>query len=93
MGVAAGGAGVTVVGVGPEVTAVLQAAVPADAGALLVARAGSSRMSAVSVWFWSSVTVSRSVTLFAAGATRDAVAVLAPEIEGGFDPGAITTHA
>jgi hypothetical protein len=92
VGFVAGGVGVAAAGVGPEVTALAQAAVPAETGAVLVARVGSSRMSAVSVRFWSSVTVSRSVMSPTDGASREAVAVLAPEMVGGFEVGATTTH-
>ena len=84
--------GVVAPGVGPEVTGVAQAAVPAEAGALLLARVGSSAMSAVWERFWSSVTVSRSVTASSAGATRDAEAVLAPVIAGGLDAGDTTAQ-
>ena len=80
-------------GVGPEVTGVAQATVPADAGAALLARVGSRTMSALSERFWSSVTVRRSVTLPEAGAVSEALAVLAPEIAGGLVPGVTTVHA
>jgi len=93
VGVAGGVEGVELPGVGPEVTAGAQATVPADAGAVLVARVGSIRTSAVSARPWSSVTVRRSVTVSTAGASSDAFDVLAPEIAGGLVVGETTVHA
>src|SRR5688572_5140541 len=74
-----GGGGVDppIPGVGPEVTGVAQAAAPAVAGAGVLAREGSMRMSAESTRFWSSVTVKRSVKAVKAGAITEALAVLA----------------
>jgi hypothetical protein len=79
-----GGGGVDppIPGVGPEVTGVAQAAVPAVTGAGLLARVGSTSTSAVSTRFWSSVTVNRIVTDVNAGATTEALAVLAPLMAG-----------
>ena len=92
VGSAAGGVGVDTPGVGPEVTAAAHAVAPAVTGAVLVTRVGSSTTSALSERFWSSVTVSRNVTGSTAGATRLAVAVLAPEIAGGLVAGDTTSH-
>jgi hypothetical protein len=80
-------------GVGPEVTGIAQGATPADAGAALLARDGSMRMSAESTRLWSSVTVNRSVTAVKAGAITEALAVLAPLMAGGLLAGDTTVHA
>ena len=88
-----GGADPPIPGVGPEVTGVAQAAVPADAGAVLLARFGSTRISAESTRLWSSVTVKRSVNAVKAGAITEALAVLAPLMAGGLLAGDTTVHA
>ena len=88
MGVGVGvGVGVPdgVVGVAPEATGVAQAdvALPAFAGASLSALLGPTVTSAKSVRPWSSVTVTRTVSVPDVGAMTVAVEEFAPVIAGG----------
>ena len=78
---------------GPEVTGVAQAVMPALAGARLVALFGVTVTSAKSVRPWSSVTVTRTVKEFVVGAMTVAVAVLAPTMAGGLVSGATLVQA
>ena len=79
-------------GVGPEVTAVAHGVVPADAGAALVARFGSTFTSAVSTRFRLSVTVSRRVIAPVLGAMTVAVDVSEPPMAGGLVAGDTTVQ-
>jgi hypothetical protein len=79
--------------VGPEVTGTAQAALPADAGAVLMAAFDSMRTSAESVRFWLSVTVTRSVIEPEAGAMTVAEEVSVPTMAGGLVSGATTLQA
>lgn len=80
-------------GVGPDVTAAAHAVVPAEAGAVLVAAAVPITTFALSVRFWSSVTVTRTVIEPEAGAMTVAVDVFAPTMGGGLFAGETTVHA
>ena len=80
------------VGVDPEVTGVAQGVLPADAGAALVARFGSTFTSAVSTRFRLSVTVSRRVIAPELGAMTVAVDVSAPAMAGGLVAGDTTVQ-
>jgi hypothetical protein len=73
-------------------TAVAHGVLPADAGAALVARFGSTFTSAVSTRFRLSVTASRSVIAPELGAMTVAVDVSAPAIAGGFVTGDTTVQ-
>ena len=77
---------------GPEVTGVAQGVLPADAGAALAARFGSTFTSAVSTRFKLSVTVSRRVIAPELGATTVAVDVSAPTMAGGLVRGDTTVQ-
>jgi hypothetical protein len=92
-GVGAGAAGVLLpVGVGPEFTAVAQGVEPAEAGAELVVRPGSTTTSAVSMRPWSSVTVNRRPIGVTMGAITEAFAVFAPLTAGGLASGELTVQ-
>ena len=65
---------------------------PAEAGAVLLARLGSTLTSAVSARLRLSVTVSRKVIDPELGATMVAVAVSSPTMAGGLVSGAMTVH-
>lgn len=80
-------------GVAPEVTGAAQGLLPAFAGAWLVALAGVTVTSALSIRPWLSVTVTRSLTDPEVGATTVAVLVLAPRMAGGLVVGSTTVHA
>jgi len=81
------------VGVVPDVTGAAQAVVPALADAEVVALAGRTMTSAESVRPWSSVTVTRTVSVPEAGAMTVAVDVVAPVIAGGLVGAATYAHA
>jgi hypothetical protein len=87
-----GGVGVGVPGVGPDVIGAAQGVLPAVAGAAVLARSDSTWMSAVSVRFWLSVTVRRSVIDPELGAMTVAAEVFAPTTAGGLIDGAMTIH-
>src|SRR5690348_14894135 len=74
-------------GVVPEVMLAMQALLPALAGAEVVALVVPTTTLAESLWPWSSVTVTLSVTEPEVGAMTVAVAVLAPVIGGGLEVG------
>lgn len=80
-------------GVTPEVTGVEHAAPPADDGAALVVRLGSTTTSAASTRPWSSVTITRKVIDPEVGARTEAVAVSAPMTAGGLMVGETTVQA
>ena len=83
----------TAPGVGPDVTGVAHGALPADGTAVVVTRVASTVTSAVSVRFWSSVTIRRSVMEPEVGTITVALAVFAPTTAGGFVAGRTTTQA
>jgi hypothetical protein len=80
-------------GVGPDVTGVAQAAVPAEEGAAVVADAGRTTTSALSLRPRLSFTVSRSVMLPEVGARTVTVRVSAPDNAGGLLAGDTTDQA
>lgn len=82
-----------VVGVVPEVTGGAQAVVPAMAGAEDVALTEPTMTSAQSTRPWSSVTVTRTVSVPDVGATTVAVDVFAPVMAGGLAGGATYSQA
>jgi hypothetical protein len=82
-----------VVGVVPEVTGAAQGVVPALAGAEDTALTGPTRTSAQSARPWSSVTVTRTVSVPEVGATTVAVDVFAPVMAGGLPVGATYSQA